>query len=795
MPGGKRKLVVCAKEYLPLLFSYKNAHPKENMAFLEPRDLVLRAAFLFDESILAFLMGQGMDYCSAKKWMRILNLGDVSKNAKAQALYDAIPKAMFLSDPLGDYELRHSDLYLLEMPEDVELHGLLHRKGIPFKDLSLDELGIEASFAVEQKQNVVLFQNKYEQFSAVFASIRQKMLLGEKADAFRVLLDRETDAFFVNLLAPLYGIKTRLVTRNSLYSRPGVARLTQAIYAKGKMELSLEEEQSEDGPIVKKVLEEFGLPKMPFALAYASLLEILKARGESHAEEDAGVICLSDFSFQPGKEVYLTCMQHGPFHNVYSDDDVLDDDALLAMGLNPSYVRTQLEKRLKRNYLRFHRFALLSRVKEHLDEKLYDSQFFEEGRWENVPSSFNASPDGTFTDKAARLFHMGELDRAHYVLPHREYRSYDSSFKGIKDYDPKKERWSVTNLETYISCPYRYYLNTVIPKAESDPHARLLGVLAHRALEGVYEENYDLDDALSAARIAYTEEAKKYDLPIGPYEELCIEVAEGNLRLIVPMIAAQRKHAKIEKAFSEYKVNYSIGEGYSFYGSIDAVLLIGEPQNRYYVLLDYKTGFEKFLPYECFLGASTQLPLYYYALLQEGFGDKHQAVFGGIGLKTVFAPNAMAQPYKDGKKLSLKKGYEGLCATGAFLDDASFWAYADDTSVDEKKGYTTKGSFFYGGEFLFDHNGEGNVSMVKGAKYSLEELVDDAVNATLATIEAVKKGLFPIAPAPSDFLEKKEPHYACSYCKFKDVCYHIPARDCQDYSGLVEKRFPKKGGE
>ena len=59
-------------------------------------------------------------------------------------------------------------------------------------------------------------------------------------------------------------------------------------------------------------------------------------------------------------------------------DRVLTDAELQAEGLNPSYVRTALDRRLKLNFLRYSKIAMLSRVEEHLQDKIYDSPFLEE---------------------------------------------------------------------------------------------------------------------------------------------------------------------------------------------------------------------------------------------------------------------------------------------------------------------------------------------------------------------------------------------------------------------------------
>ena len=84
------------------------------------------------------------------------------------------------------------------------------------------------------------------------------------------------------------------------------------------------------------------------------------------------------------------------------------------------------------------------------------------------------------------LFRYGEeIDRAFYAKPIGEYRGYDSSFQGIQGFVYPKGSFSVTNLESYRSCPYRYYLNMVLPKQWRDYRPSFVGTMVHKVLENV----------------------------------------------------------------------------------------------------------------------------------------------------------------------------------------------------------------------------------------------------------------------------------------------------------------------
>ncbi|MBQ7244250.1 MAG: PD-(D/E)XK nuclease family protein [Bacilli bacterium] len=805
MKFDSRTIIITDSDYFPLLFSFREKHPEQPFKLIDVDGLLDRCSFRFRQNPIPFLLRQGMDYVAAKKWMRILRVADIAKNEKALALWNKLPRDIEMVDPVGKFELRNAKLILLEMQEDIEIHAILTRKGYSFVDATFESLGMLPIRDITSKENDhLVFQNKYEQFTYLFATLREGFL-HKTIDPKDVMLhiQDENDLYYLKLLGASFGIPVRAATRSSLFARPEIALAMEIIHEQGSFDLEKVDERA--SAVLKPYIEEYELEQLDFPLAYASLYEILVSTKEPLALPEEGIACSDQFAFTPSKTVYLTCLQYGIFHKIFTDDDVLDDASKLSMGANPSYVNTQLERRKKANYLRFHRFGLLSRVKEHLDEKIYDSQFVEEYKWAKVtPPSFQ-TPVGVHTSASAKLFHMRELDRSFFTSTLDEYRSYDSTFKGIPSYHHNREKWSVTNLESYVRCPYRYYLKSVLPKSDYDARPSYAGILIHKALEKVYQPDFDVEKALQEGEDAYYEERRKKGDEAIPYDDVLIEITKANLRRYIPFIRAQLKHSEITEAHPEYHVKWTLSDDkgdYLFTGSIDTLLVSGKGQFHYYVLLDYKSGYEKFEPFGAFLGSSTQLPLYYYALKQEKFGENHQAIFGGIGIKSVdFAGIKKVFHDDDRDLLTVKKAYESLRGNGVFLMDLPFWEQFDNTAIvsdEEEAKSTCKGRFLYAGNYTFDDKGEGHVSMVPKARpYSVQELLDDSVDATLSIIHRIEKGIFPLAPTASNLRDKVSArNINCRNCPYKDVCYHVFSRDKKDYSEVVRKHFaPKKNKE
>ncbi len=798
-------IIVTEKEYFPLLFSFRKSHPEVAFKLWDKDMLFSRLSFTYMGNPIPYLLRAGMDYTSAKKWMRILRYGDVGVSPRCQELLALLPKEIIGVDPLGEYEIAQGSICLLEMSNDNEVHSLLKRKGVPYTELSLQELDIPVVTELGKEVQVVQFQNKYEQFSFIFASLREGFLNHSYDQTLpRIFVKDDADAFFLRSIGSLYGIETCFDVQSTLFSSASIAEACQQLYAAKSFDLSALNEEAYK--VIEPIVKEYGLAELDFPTAYASLYEILNATKKRISLGEKGVEVTSSFHFASERLTYLTCMQHGTFYKEFTDDDVLSDEELLALGLNTSYAKTSIAREIAINFLKYNRFALISRVKEHLDEKIYDAQIAEEYHFQKVSGPAFNEPFGVHSSAAKNLFHMRELDRQFFAAPYGGFHTYDSRFKGLSSYHYPKDHYSVTDLEKYVRCPYQYYLNSLLPRSDDDARPRYAGVMVHKVLEGVYQENHDLEEAIQEGVKAYLDERDSRGDPALPYDEVLIELTKTNLRRYVPLVRAQTQHSHIVATYSEKRVKWTLEDdhgSYPFSGCIDAILVGEKGKERYYILLDYKTGSEEFRPYEAFLGASIQLPLYALALMQNNFHEEIDARFGGMGLKHVAFPGIQAMfKNDDHQTISLKTGYQSLRAEGVFSREVDFWEIFDDTGLKVEKKQTVpsgKGVFLYAGDALFDRKGEGTLASIprtKGIAYSLDELLLDAKTAAISAINHIRAGDFPMAPSPSDLrAEPKGDNLTCRYCAYKDICYRVLSRDAKDYSKDVAGHFKKKKEE
>ncbi len=789
-------ILVADRSLFPYVYGLKESHPDFAFKLLDEDQLLDLASFRFAKDPIPQLLVNGLSYPNAKRYSLLLRMGLADKDAEAKAFMDSLGPDGIVVDPLGEFELRQGKVYFLEKKEDIELHRLLKERGIEVTDIAMADLGVDVTM---KKAEGFVFKNRFAQYSHIFASIREK-LLEDPGYAKRcyIQVGDLSDVFYARLLGSAFGIETYYRYKSPLLGEPEYTRLYQSLRQRGSITLTAEEAETEEGKDVLSMIKEYRLDEVARRdriNAITRLYEILSSRSIDRQIGEKGILLSSSFTVSGKKEIYLTDFQDGPFYKCFTDDDYFNDAQMLSMGMNPSYVKTQLEKRLKELYLRLNKFALISRVKEHLDDKIYDSPLAKELGIELKPLE-KVSTSGVFTSASSFLLRGASLDETRYPLPLEDLRGYDSRFQGIKDYaTAKKDRYSVTNLESYLRCPYAYYMKTVMPKTRYDHDVQYLGVFVHKILEGVDNPDYDYEASFAKGIEAYIDEMKKYDEAPGPREAVIFALVKTNFRRTIALIRSRNSHCNLTKSYSELKLNWTLKDGereYPFYGVADNVSVYQSGAMTFFTISDYKSGSEDFLPYGCFLGASTQLPLYAYALTKGESKGLVEGKFAGMGLQHVY-PNSLKSAFTSKDVFNVRFGYKAAVTEGVYLNDASFWGVFDDTAVDKDGNPTTVGTFASCGKKTFDLSGAGTLSGINGGRsYSLDDLLDDAVRATLAVIHRIEEGDFPIAPSPRDPRAKADGNLPCEYCAYIGICYHDKDRDARSFRDDINDYFRKK---
>lgn len=807
IPGDKRILLVADRDYHLILHAWKKDQPAANIKIIRPNDLLDLASFSYVDDPVPHLLKMGNNYQKAKKlakFFRVIDLGKASP--MIQEAFEALPKDSYEVDPYGEYELKSSEIWLIEMEEDIEIHGLLKRKGYPFTDVTFQDLGLKRLCDFDKDDFTVKeYPDIYSQYFTVFASLRER-LLKDPSLQDRILIHggESGDDFHAEAFARLFGIELFSHRHIPFLSNPTV----QLLLKRFDEEKAFRFDEGSDDPAavtLARLVKDYGLAELPdFGFAYSNLLEIISDQKEVTHPSNKGTQYYTNYPLFPDKEIYILDFKDGDFYKTYDEDGGFSDELLLKMGANPSYIRTKLDRRKKRNFIEYQKVIHLSRPLQHLSEALYDSPFILEhkGRFGKIKK--NLSNDGVYTLEAAKMRQATHFDALSYrkSIAKQDFRTYDFTFKGLPkgtDVYANRKAYSLTTLENYINCPYQFYLKIVLPLEEDDYHARWRGTLIHKVFEDIYHPDYDFEKAFEAGKKEYLDAVMKDVGEVTPLEEAYLELLRRGLGEYVPQlmkITAQMKgvsHSDVaEKSiFFDFKKD---GKTYAFSGRIDKILLTKEGDNTYYTIIDYKSGHEEFSPFGLTLGKSIQLPLYYYGIEHSRHPEdfRGDAEFGGFLMQKVY--------FRLKNEIVDDKGYYGedgllkltrLC--GPHKSTLNYLNSLDATAADlEKLKPKSRGGTFLAPAYAFTYpSGDENLLGDKSGlpRYNIEDLVEHAKEGAAYVIESIKKSDFPIRPTGFDLMKADLSHAVCKYCPYRDVCYVKLSKAFKSYKAELNKKL------
>jgi len=802
---GQKNIIVADYIYHSALFAFKNNHSDLDLKIITRNELINKVSYSFKKDPIPFLIENGYGYKKAKKLIDILLTSDVNKEQSLKQLFDILLKKDYLiKDEYGLYELINSKVYLFELDNDLSICELLKRSGVAYDYLHFSDLNIQPTLSFITP-NVIYFENKMSQYFYIFSLIRDRALI-DVNQRNRIIVDGEEDLFYIKIMSELFNTPVCYIQERPLIGIKAVKDKINKIYASKSFAFTEEELNDEDVKFLKQNIEYYGLDKIgDFKYSYANLLEIVANKVSKETIGDRGVIISNYLVIDSKYCTYVTNFTSKKYYRIYSDDNVFPDITLKEIGYNTSYNRSSIDKTKCLNFLKFNNISVVSRVKKHLDETIFDSPFIQELTWRNIRFE-DELPMPSLTRPAAMLYAAILRDRSNIRDITLFNTDYTSAFKGIECGDDfKKASWSVTNLETYINCPFKYFLNILIPLKKDDYTKRYNGTFIHKVFEKFNHADFSIDNAFKEGEVAFYKQFEKDGIEPTNEDKASLEVLKHWLSNFIKTYEKTRHGisfaSPVENDY-ELKINFSLEDKdksvYNFRGVIDKVIVSEYNGKKYYSILDYKTGAEDFNPFETFLGKSIQLPLYYYAIensIQPDFYTKG-ASFGGFFIQHVFfntiksALKASGSSYLSEKTLINNSRYQGLSNMDSnYIASMDLSAIKDDGSVN-KKGTTLlqikhQFSDFDADEVIVDSK------KVLLEKYNLSYLLEDSKHGALATIRCISKGKFDISPTSFSLDNFNEEQLVCNYCPYHAVCYHNKYRDPIDYSRAILQHFQK----
>lgn len=347
--------------------------------------------------------------------------------------------------------------------------------------------------------------------------------------------------------------------------------------------------------------------------------------------------------------------------------------------------------------------------------------------------------------------------------------------KGNKSLLDKKTT-SPTTVEEYFSCPYKAFLNKVVCLNENERgniDSRKFGVIVHDLMkafmadiDNVTEENFEEKFGLLVKKVNDDERYKDFcdgGKNQTDFENLMRETKKYCLKNLKWKLSGEYKtDAKDLEATIDFKgrftpIEFLNGE-IAVTGQVDRI----DTFDKYYRVIDFKTGGYKGSVGDLFYGKSLQLYLYALAV-KEG--------------------NAEKEKYKELSGvyyLPIYDGYESvddkseLLADGATLKEDEV-LFANDKNIKDGKS----------SEFI-----KVDPTDSRKSKYVTKEQLDGLLKYSYSVTESALKEM------QSGFILASPTEGSCDYCKYKGICnlQEENVRKCEkiDISDILKANEGKK---
>jgi CRISPR/Cas system-associated exonuclease Cas4 (RecB family) len=727
----------------------------------------MESLFLYqaDDRALIYLLKKGHPYLLAKKELAALIRIHQDKeylSSKIEAL-----------KPLQKELLALHYLYKLPVPgksfegKNVLISG--YHNGLRISSIlgELPNMAISYDFSPRASvlPEVASFPDIYDELHYLYNTIGHDIKAGIPIDTMRVIgADHSYDPLFKEF-NKLYGFAIETTYAPRLFDTP-LYRDFAALFLEKGLEQTIEtllpfyskdRDFAEIMQFGRTFAGVFESPKKELALYD----EIARSKQSTLPKFDHVVRRENDFLPPPNSKVYLVNFAMGAFPRIFAEDDYLFDYEAAELGLETSEEKTREDAAEFDALLTSGMIGSIS-----FKASAFGAPYFLSGLVKRKGLELVQNPrlGEEYAHDQLRYYEAALLDeKVNYLrldpqLPalekHRpvpDYRSYDCSFKRFVPPLKAKRSYSPTSLSEYYGCPFSYYLDRLLLIGENDEtFSARIGRIFHSVMEELYKNK---DFTFETAWAEALEKEKEHGEYTAKEEALFLRLKEE----CSYAVAFYQEHDSLlsnPAYYSEVPFELPLeGSAEVFLrGQFDKIVEFGKDQ-RYYIVLDYKTGGTRFdeemLPY----GLSVQLPFYaYYAEHAEKLASGELI---GLFIGPLLSPT-LVKPVKD----SLEKfNADKFKFEGVFAKDIDKLVQLDPSCQNGASSLVR--SLNYG------KNGFQKYSLARAK--SPEEFVSFAASAAelvKRADEAIKEGHFEIAP-----IVFKNKFNACAYCQFRDVCY------------------------
>ena len=309
---------------------------------------------------------------------------------------------------------------------------------------------------------------------------------------------------------------------------------------------------------------------------------------------------------------------------------------------------------------------------------------------------------------------------------------------------------SASELESFFSCPFKHFMQfglKVKPKEDIRPNRRLFGVFEHSLLKKFVEENKNevgvvtesqLDNFLKQNLLLLAEEV--YDAKTLKDKQF-LRYLKNESKIILKNVVKEQKTSDFRPIMLEEKIFEPFAQDVNLVGFVDRV----DACDKFFRVIDYKTGKTDTIKTELFYGKKLQLFLYADAIKRKT----------GLDCAGVYYFDCQTR-YAKGKKTT-------NLLSGITLKDNGVVEHSDKRLLSEEKsdilGISARKNV-KDGEFVYK-NGCLEESLTPQFEYALE--------ISKQAIAEMKEG----------YIASKPFKDVCASCPYISVCRHLEEDGCR----------------
>lgn len=648
-----------------------------------------------------------------------------------------------------DYFLKKQKIVIFGYEYDQELENLFEQEGISYSYLKLD---------YEYKTlKVNVYQTIEEEICGTFQKIIDLYMNGVSLDKIHIIYKQECYNFPLVKLAKDFALPMESPYQESILDTETAQDFLKQYQENGEQAFA---QNNEVSCFLNAYYEQYKkriTDKEKWLEIFSYLLKKERIINYHYEQE---INFSSRHLYHDDEYVFILGFEQGSFPYIYQDESYLPDIIKDVIGQTTSKQLNKREKELIDILLFANNNIYLSYKNEALDGVHHPSILIRTRAMETIPSMLDdycyslayVQKRWCLLRDYERKYGVTKTETTRYINTQKEdYLSFDSSFTGSHYYDVDQFLvHSYSALTNFAQCPYKYYLGNVL---KLDPfegnYYTKLGVFIHALLEKNFRSDYCFDRAF--------EECKK-EQEWTKMEDMFLNNLKGRLQELWDFNLVHVSLMNNPHHILEQELSFVVSEPYQFKvkGFIDKIIILGQNQDNV-VLVDYKTGKDKFDPLYLKYGYNMQLPIYGLLIKNNEYFHNHHIV--GMYIQHVIPTHARSTPsvkdiMKDPNKIISDYALQGL----SLLDIERLETFCPY----ETWPYYLKGISF---------KNDGSLRKSSLDKYISDYSVwEDYLNETMEYIKEADKKIrendFAIRPVFIQYV--MEP---CENCPYNDICF------------------------